>query len=66
MKKPGRKTYGYRAKEREIIERIVRKRRPRKGGLVVSYRQIAQELNDEGYGTRTGKPVVSPHGPADL
>jgi site-specific recombinase XerD len=56
MKKPGRKAYGYRAKEREIIERIVRKRRPRKGGLVVSYCQIAQELNDEGYRTRTGKP----------
>lgn len=56
MKKPGRKVYGYKAKEREIIERIVRKRRPRKGGLVVSYRQIAQELNDEGYRTRTGKP----------
>jgi len=56
MKKPGRKTYGYRAKEREIIDRIVRKRRPRKGGLVVSYCQIAQELNDEGYGTRTSKP----------
>ena len=49
MRKPGRKPYGYRVKEREIIERIVRKRRPRKGGLVVRYRQIAQELNDEGY-----------------
>jgi site-specific recombinase XerD len=55
MRKPGRKSYGYKAKERELIERIVRKRRPRKGGLVVSYRQIAQELNDEGYRTRTGK-----------
>lgn len=51
----GRKRYGYRAKEREMIERIVRKRRPRKGGLVVSYRQIARELNDEGCRTRTGK-----------
>ena len=59
MRKPGRKTYGYRAKEREIIERIVRKRRPRKGGLVASYCQIAQELNDEGYGTRMGKPWYS-------
>ncbi len=56
MRKSGRKAYGYRTKEREIIERIVRKRRPRKGGLVVSYSHIAQELNDEGYGTRTGKP----------
>jgi len=55
MRKTGRKVYGYRAKEREIIDRIIRKRRPRKGGLVVSYCQIAQELNDEGYGTRTGK-----------
>ena len=59
MRKTGRKAYGYRAKEREIIERIVRKRRPRKGGLVVSYCQIAQELNDEGYETRTGKPWYS-------
>ena len=59
MRKPGRKAYGYRAKEREMIDRIVRKRRPRKGGLVVSYCQIAQELNDEGYGTRTGKPWYS-------
>ena len=55
MRKPGRKAYGYRAKEREMIEQIVRKRRPRKGGLVVSYCRIARELNDEGYGTRTGK-----------
>jgi len=42
MRKPGRKTYGYKAKEREIIERIVRKRRTRKGGLVVSYCQIGR------------------------
>jgi len=56
MRKPGRKGYGYRAKEREMIELVVRKRRPRKGGLIVSYRQITQELNDEGYTTRTGKP----------
>ena len=55
MRKPGRKPYGYKAKEREMIERIARKPRPRKGGLVVSYHQIAQELNDEGYRTRTGK-----------
>ena len=66
MKKSGRKVYGYSAKEREIIDRIACKRRPRKGGLVVSYRQIAQELNDEGYGTRTGKPWYPRHGPADL
>ena len=51
----GRKRYRYRAKEREMIERIVRKRRPRKGRLVVSYRQIGRELNDEGCRTRTGK-----------
>ncbi|MFC1603869.1 hypothetical protein ACFL5F_02475 [Planctomycetota bacterium] len=56
MRKPGRKAYGYKAKEREIIDRIARKRRPRKGGLVVSYRQIARELNDEVCGTRMGKP----------
>jgi hypothetical protein len=49
-----------------MIELIIRKHRPRKGGLVVSYCQIAQELNFEGYGTRTGKPWYSPHGPADL
>jgi len=43
-----------------MIQRIARKRRPRKGGLVVTYLQIAQEFNDEGYGTRTGKPWYPP------
>jgi integrase len=56
MKKPGRKPYGQKAKERKIIDKIIRKRRPRKGGLIVSFRQIARELNDEDYKTRMGKP----------
>jgi DNA invertase Pin-like site-specific DNA recombinase len=52
----GRKPYGDRPGEQEILDRIIGLRKSRKGQRRTSYRKIAQTLNAEGIHSRTGRP----------
>ena len=59
MRKSGRKSYGYRPGEQQVVNMIWRKRLPRKGPVkgenkIAEFREIADELNAAGYRTRTG------------
>ncbi len=56
MAKVGRKPFGFYQNEQVVVEIIKLKRRRRKGqDEDTPYRQIARELNAEGYETQTGK-----------
>jgi len=50
----GRKSYAEAAPE--VIQEIKRLRRKPKGGKPMTYREVADELNRQGFKTRTGKP----------
>lgn len=52
----GRKPFGTRPGEAEIVERILKLRRKPRGGVRLSFAAIAERLNVEGMKTRTGKP----------
>lgn len=52
----GRKPYGEREGETEILEQIRRLRRKVKGRARTSFADIAEKLNTDGIKTRTGKP----------
>jgi DNA invertase Pin-like site-specific DNA recombinase len=51
----GRKPFGARPGEAEVVERILKLRRKPKGGERLSFQAIAGRLNAEGVPTRTGK-----------
>jgi DNA invertase Pin-like site-specific DNA recombinase len=52
----GRKPFGEREGETEILEQIRRLRRKVKGRTRTSFADIAEKLNSDGIQTRTGKP----------
>jgi DNA invertase Pin-like site-specific DNA recombinase len=52
----GRKPFGEREGETEILEQIRRLRRKVKGRTRTSFADIAEKLNTDGIKTRTGKP----------
>lgn len=52
----GRKPYGDRPGEAEVVERMRELRRKPKGKPRLSFAAIAAKLNEEGRPTRTGKP----------
>jgi DNA invertase Pin-like site-specific DNA recombinase len=52
----GRKPFGYRPGEAEIVEHIQRLRRKPRGGERLSFASIAAKLNEDGVPTRTGAP----------
>lgn len=52
----GRKPYGSRPGEAEVVARIGKLRRKPRGGDRLSFAAIAEQLNREGCPTRTGKP----------
>lgn len=52
----GRKPFGERDGEQETLDRIRAMRRKPKGRKRLSYKKIADRLNEEGVPTRTGKP----------
>ncbi len=52
----GRKPYGHREGEAEVIQRIKQLYRKPRGEKRMSYRDIAKQLTSEGYPTRTGAP----------
>jgi DNA invertase Pin-like site-specific DNA recombinase len=52
----GRKPFGEREGEAEILEQIRRLRRKVKGRTRTSFADIAEKLNTDGIKTRTGKP----------
>jgi DNA invertase Pin-like site-specific DNA recombinase len=52
----GRKQYGFRDGEAQIVERILLMRRKPRGGERLSFAAIADELNLDGVVTRYGKP----------
>ncbi len=52
----GRKPYGDRPGEQEVLDRINSLRKSRKGQRRTSFRKIAETLNAEGIPARSGKP----------
>jgi DNA invertase Pin-like site-specific DNA recombinase len=52
----GRKPFGTRSGEAEVVERILKLRRKPRGGERLSFQAIADRLNHERLPTRTGKP----------
>ncbi|MGD0948613.1 MAG: recombinase family protein [Candidatus Binatia bacterium] len=52
----GRKPYGTRPGEAEVVSLIHKLRRKPRGGERLSFAAIAERLNAEGHPTRTGKP----------
>lgn len=52
----GRKPFGYFPGERDALERMKELRRKRKGAKRMSFARIAEELEAEGWSTRTGRP----------
>ena len=52
----GRKPFGTRPGEAEVVVLIQKLRRKPRGGERLSFAAIAERLNAEGHPTRTGKP----------
>ena len=52
----GRKPFGAKPGEAEVVAYIVKLRRKPKGGERLSFAAIADRLNAEGVPTRTGRP----------
>jgi site-specific DNA recombinase len=52
----GRKPYGTRPGEAEVVAVIHKLRRKPRGGERLSFKTIADRLNAQGHPTRTGKP----------
>lgn len=52
----GRKPFGARQGEADVVARIFQLRRKPKGGERLSFQAIAERLNAEGVATRTGRP----------
>jgi hypothetical protein len=52
----GRKPYGTRPDEADVVALIYKLRRKPRGGDRLSFAAIAERLNAEGHPSRTGKP----------
>jgi hypothetical protein len=52
----GRKPYGTRPGEADVVRRIHALRRKPRGGERLSFAAIAERLNSEGHPSRSGKP----------
>lgn len=61
----GRKPYGTRPGETDVVALIHKLRRKPRGGERLSFAAIANRLNAEGHPTRTGKPWAPETGTAD-